>query len=205
MHIAEGVLSWPVLVAGAVGTAAGVGLGLRKTDEQQLPRVAVLASAFFVASLIHVPVGPSSAHLILNGLIGVILGWAAFPAILVALFLQSILFGFGGPTVLGANVLVMAVPAIACHYLFTWAMGCATRPTTMFALGFVTGVMGILIATALLAVMLYSTGAEFQGVVKLVLLAHIPVMGVEGLVTGWAVVLLHRVRPQLLRAALAPT
>jgi cobalt/nickel transport system permease protein len=38
-----------------------------------------------VASLIHVPIGPSNAHLILNGLVGLLLGWGAFPAILVAL------------------------------------------------------------------------------------------------------------------------
>ena len=38
----------------------------------------LLGAAFFVASLIHVPIGFSSAHLILNGLLGVVLGWAAF-------------------------------------------------------------------------------------------------------------------------------
>ena len=96
MHISEGVLSPPVLVAGAALTAAGVAMGLRKMDNEKIPRVAVLTAAFFVASLIRVPLGPSSVHLILNGLLGLVLGWAAFPAILVGLALQAILFQFGG-------------------------------------------------------------------------------------------------------------
>ena len=35
-------------------------------------------------------------HLVLNGLMGLLLGWLAVPAILVALFLQALLFQFGG-------------------------------------------------------------------------------------------------------------
>ena len=96
MHISEGVLSPPVLVTGAVLTAAGVALGLRKMENEKIPLVAVLTSAFFVASLIRVPVGPSAVHLVLNGLLGLILGWAAVPAILVGVALQALLFQFGG-------------------------------------------------------------------------------------------------------------
>ena len=62
--------------------------------------VAILAAHFFVGSLIHVPVGPSSVHVVLNGLLGMLLGWAAFPSIFVALMLQAILFQYGGITVL---------------------------------------------------------------------------------------------------------
>jgi cobalt/nickel transport system permease protein len=43
----------------------------------------VLSATFFVASLIHVPVGPSSVHLIMSGLAGLVLGWTAFPALFV--------------------------------------------------------------------------------------------------------------------------
>ena len=85
MHIQEGALSGStegivVLCAGAALAAAGTALGLRKMDYQRVPQVAMLSSAFFVASFIHVPVGPTNVHLVLNGLAGLILGWAAFPA-----------------------------------------------------------------------------------------------------------------------------
>ena len=95
MHISEGVLSGPVLLSGAALAVAGTAIGLKKLDYDQVAKVGMLSAAFFVASLIHVPIGPSNAHLILNGLVGLLLGWAAFPAILVALVLQAVLFQFG--------------------------------------------------------------------------------------------------------------
>ena len=89
MHISEGVLSPAVLGAGAALAVAGLAMGLRKLDYDRLMTVAILAATFFVGSLIHVPIGPSSAHLILNGLVGILLGWAAFPAIFVPLLTRS--------------------------------------------------------------------------------------------------------------------
>ena len=89
MHIAEGVLSPAVLGGGAVLALAGTAQGLRRLEYDRLVTVGILSAAFFVASLIHVPVGLASAHLVLNGLVGVLLGWAAFPSILVALLLQA--------------------------------------------------------------------------------------------------------------------
>ena len=96
MHISEGVLSGPVLAGGWALATVGTTLGLKRLDYDRLMTVAILSAAFFVASLIHVPIGPVSAHLILNGLLGAILGLAAFPAICVALLLQAVLFQYGG-------------------------------------------------------------------------------------------------------------
>ena len=77
MHIAEGVLSAPILIAGGAACAAGLAVGLKRLPTDRLATVAIFSATFFIASLIHVPVGPSSVHLLLNGLIGLILGWAA--------------------------------------------------------------------------------------------------------------------------------
>src|SRR5512147_1129646 len=79
MHISEGVLSPAVLAGGAGLAAAGCAIGLKKLDYEAIPRVAILSAAFFVASLIHVPIGPVGAHLVLNGLMGLLLGWVAVP------------------------------------------------------------------------------------------------------------------------------
>ena len=116
MHIADGVIAAPVIAATSVAAVAGLGLGLRTLDADRIPQTAVLSATFFVASLIHITVGPSSVHLIVNGLIGVLLGWAAFPAMFVGLLLQSVLFGFGGVTVLGVNLFNIAAPAVLCHF-----------------------------------------------------------------------------------------
>ena len=203
MHVTEGILSWPVLAVGAAGAAAGVAVGLKKIEQEQLPRVAVLASAFFVASLIHVPVGPASAHLVLIGLIGLILGWQAFPAVLVALLLQAVLFGYGGLTTLGVNTLTMSLPAVACHYIFNRAVRTAGSSAVAFGFGFAAGVVGLLIGTLLLGAALCLTGNEFRLVAQWVVLGHAPVMIVEGFVTGAVVVALRQVRPELLATAIA--
>jgi len=118
MHISEGVLSAPILISGGILTSAGVYMGLKKLSNIQIPLVALISAAFFVASLIHIPLGPTSVHLILNGLAGILLGWAAFPALLIGLFLQGILFQFGGLTTLGINTFNMAFPAIMVFYFF---------------------------------------------------------------------------------------
>jgi len=78
MHIVDGALSAPVLAGGAALAVAGVAYGLRRMDYDRLPQVGVLSAAFFVASYIHLPLGFSSVHLILNGLIGLALGWPRF-------------------------------------------------------------------------------------------------------------------------------
>ncbi len=201
MHIAEGILSAPVLAGGAAATAAGVVVGYRKLDEEHIPRVAVLASAFFVASLIHVPIPPASAHLVLNGLAGLILGWAAFPALLVGLFLQSLLFGFGGLTALGVNTIDMALPAVVCYYAFNRGVRSAGKAVAG-VLGFLCGALGIGLACALTALALVTTGKEFLAVAGGLVVAHLPVMLVEGVVTAFIVLFLRRVRPELLQAPL---
>ena len=115
MHLSEGVLHAPVLLANAVLAAGGVAIGLRKLEQERLPLTALFAAAFFVAGTIHVPVGIGSVHLILNGMAGLFLGWTVFPAFLIALLLQVLFFSFGGFAVLGVNLCIMAIPAVIAH------------------------------------------------------------------------------------------
>jgi cobalt/nickel transport system permease protein len=197
MHIAEGVLSGPVLAAGAAVAAGGVAVGLRRIDDERVPRVAVLSAALFVASLVHVPIGPSSCHLVLNGLAGLVLGWAAFPAILVALLLQAVLFGFGGLTTLGVNTVTMAAPAVVCGYLFGRGLAGA-GPAGTFLRGFGAGAVGIGLATGLWALALGTSGEGFEALIAAGVLAHLGVLVVEGLVTGSVAAFLRRVRPETL-------
>jgi len=197
MHISEGVLSPAVLGAGALLSAGGVTVGLKKIDYEDIPRVAVLSSAFFVASLIHVPVGPSSVHLVLNGLVGVILGWRAFPSILVALSLQALLFQFGGFTVLGVNTFNMAVPALIAYILFNRPIR-KGNGRMVFLWGFLAGVTGIAGGAVLIALCLVTTGEAFINVARLIVVSHIPVMIIEGIITGFCVIFLRKVKPEIL-------
>jgi len=206
MHIYEGILAGTahgreVLLAGAAISAAGTALGLFKLDYERVPRAAVLSSAFFVVSLIHVPLGPTSEHLVLCGLMGLILGWAAFPAILIALLLQAVFFSFGGLTTLGLNTLIMALPAVVCYYLFGRAVRSGNE-AAVFAVGFAAGATAVLLGAALNAGSLTLAGKHFREIGMVVAALHVPLAGIEGLVTGSVVVLLRKVRPELLDAPL---
>ncbi len=118
VHISDGALTWP-WVYGGLGVAALLLLvGAWRIRDEEIPQVALLTAAFFVASLIHVKVGFSSAHLLLNGLVGVVLGRRAALAIPVGLFLQAALIGHGGFTTLGINSCVMVLPALVAAQLF---------------------------------------------------------------------------------------
>ncbi|MFZ5448971.1 MAG: cobalt transporter CbiM [Thermodesulfobacteriota bacterium] len=196
MHISEGVLSPAVLASGAGLAVVGTAIGLKKLDYEAIPRVAILSAAFFVASLIHVPVGPVGAHLVLNGLMGLLLGWIAFPAILIALLLQALLFQFGGLTVLGVNTVTMAAPAVICFYSYRALL---RRTGTIAAVGaFACGATAILLSGLLVAVALLTTGQAFLEVAELVLLAHIPIMIIEGIITLFIFQFLKKVRPEML-------
>lgn len=196
MHISEGVLSAPVLVSGGALAAAGTAIGLKKIDYDQLARVGILSATFFVASLVHVPIGPSSVHLIMNGIVGLLLGWAAFPAILVALLLQAVFFQFGGITTLGVNTIIMALPAVICYYLFAPLLH-KDRKYLLLA-GFGCGFCAVLFGGVIVGLALMFTEENFLKVALLVVTAHIPVMIIEGIVTAFCVAFLKKVQPAML-------
>ncbi|HUV50681.1 MAG TPA: cobalt transporter CbiM [Anaerolineae bacterium] len=198
MHISEGVLSPAILIGGAVVTMAGAAIGLKGVDNKDIPKMGILSAAFFVASLVHVPVGPASVHMILNGLLGFILGWKAFPAILVALGLQALLFQFGGITTLGVNTMNMALPAIICYYLFGWSTKSSIKQSVFITAAFASGFCAVLVSSILVGFCLYLTGEAFSPAAKLIVAAHLPVMIIEGIVTAACAVFLKKVRPELL-------
>ena len=196
MHISEGILSGPVLISGIALAAAGTAIGLKKLDYDRIPRAAILSASFFVASLIHVPIGPSSVHLILNGIIGLILGWGAFPVILVALTLQAMLFQFGGITTLGVNTMIMALPAVFCYYLFGRLVG--KRPHIAMPAAFACGAFSVFLSAVMVGLALTFTDENFLKISYLLVIAHLPVMIIEGIITAFCVAFLRKVQPDML-------
>ncbi len=112
MHISDGVLSAPVMAAGWAGCAGLMAIGLKKTDNATVPRVSMMAAVFFLASLVHVQLGPTTAHMMLSGLIVLFIGWSAALAVFLALLLQALIFGFGGISTLGPNTVQVVAPAL---------------------------------------------------------------------------------------------
>jgi cobalt/nickel transport system permease protein len=203
MHISDGVLPISVTVGSYAASAALAAWSARRTRSEELPKVAVVTAAFFVASLIHVPFGPTSVHLLIPGLAGALLGPSAFLAIGLGLLLQSMLFQFGGLTALGANTLMMGVPALLCGVFFQRLKGRSRRRQAL--VGGLAGALGTTLAALVLALLLATGGEDFFGVAKIALAAHVPVVVIEGLVSAFTIGFLARVKPALLEPAFAET
>lgn len=187
----------PVITTGYVLTGTGVAIGLKQMDDKDVVKTAVLAAAFFVASLIHVPIGPANVHLILNGLVGLLLGPACFCALFVALLLQAILFQFGGITSLGVNTFNMALPALLCFWLFRRTMDKGVIP--LGVTGFFTGFISVSLSALLLSLSLRSSGDHFAASARVIWYAHIPVMLIDGMITALILVFIQKVKPEMLK------
>ena len=196
MHLSEGVLHTPILLAGAVLAVAGITVGLRRLESERLPLTALFAAAFFVAGTIHVPVGIGSVHLILNGMAGLFLGWAVFPAFLL---LQAIFFSFGGFAVLGVNLCVMATPAVIAHYLFRSRLQPHMALKDRLLVGIGAGVIGVGGAGVLASfVLMLDGGKSYLNLVWLLLVSHIPVFILDSIISVGVITLLGKMYPEVM-------
>lgn len=196
-HIPDGVLSMPVLAGGAALTAAGLAWSLRRLDERTIPRTAVLSALFFAGSLVAVPVGPSSVHLLFSGLMGILLGMLTMPAVFIALILQAVMFGFGGLTTLGVNTVDIAAPGIIAGWLFAPLV----RRAPAARAGLVAGLCGALAVAgtgAAVALALVLSSSDYVPSAKLVVATYLPLMLGEAFVTGVAIAFLKRAKPEAL-------
>ena len=199
MHISEGVLSGPVVAATAVGAVVITAYCLKKTKQEDIPGVSVLTAAYFVVSLLHIKLGVASVHLQLSGLMGIILGLSAFPAILIALLFQAVMFGHGGLTTLGANALAMGLPALFGALLFRpFRKGMWDRKYLLGSVSFLVGMLAILISGFFIALFLALAGREFLNIAYVIFPAHIPLALIEGVVTLFIVLFLRRVKPDMI-------
>ena len=210
MHIPDGILPIQITAAGYAATAAVTWYSLRKIKQkedprQDIPKASLMTAAFFVVSLIHIPIPPTSVHLVLNGLMGALLGYYAFPAILIGLFFQAVMFGHGGLTTLGVNAIIMGLPAIIAAYIFRLRrLGNRESPRWDGVFGFLSGFVALGLSVAMfVAILLTSLPADLNAAVEqaalfILAIAHLPLMLIEGVITAFLVIFLRRVRPTML-------
>ncbi|MDR0408635.1 MAG: cobalt transporter CbiM [Campylobacteraceae bacterium] len=198
MHISEGVLRPEILVAGAVISAAVTIYALKILKNEEIPKVSAFSALFFLASFVHIPIGVTSVHLILNGIVGAVLGIRAFIAIFVALLLQGLLFGYGGITTLGINLFTLATPALVGYWLFNISYKKVWQKQIIW---FFVGFLPITFGALLLSLVLSLNGDEkgFLIAAKIAFLAHIPIMIVEGIITLLALNFIEKVKPSFIR------
>lgn len=212
MHIPDGFVSAPVAVAGAAVAAAGLAVCTRQAgkalSERQLP-LAGLAAAFFLvlqAPIVPVAVG-TSGHLLGGTLAVALLGpWLGPIVITVVTVVQTLFTGAGGLSVLGVNLVNLAlVPAVVGYpVLLGLRRLLPSRPTgTSLACG------GAAVVTVVVGSVLFATEYALGGAaglpVRTVAVSTVSVYAVvavfEGVVTALVVRALLALRADLVRVA----
>ena len=190
MHISEGVLRPEIIIPTSVAAVCLAGYFLWRLKSDEIVRTAAMSAVFFMGSFIHVPLGITSIHLMLSGLVGVFAGKNAFLAILIALIFQGLLFGFGGFSVLGLNALMIGLPAIlgavfARHleHKINW---------------FLAGFVPIFISAVILSVVLLLNGEGFEALAGVMLASNAVLMVIEGYISFFAIGFILKVKPELL-------
>ncbi|PWR23141.1 cobalt transporter CbiM [Zavarzinia compransoris] len=196
-HIPDGLLSLPVLGGGWAATAGLCLWSLPRLKEETIPGTAVLAAVFFSVSLVAVPVGPSSVHLLLSGLMGLMIGPLAVPAVMVGLALQALMFGFGGLIALGVNTVNIALPGVLVGLVLGGrvARAAPARAAVLAAFG---AALAVLATGGGVALALALSSPDYLPSARVLLVTYLPLMAAEALITGFAVHFLKRVRPEAL-------
>ena len=211
MHIPDGFLPPQVCLAGYALTGGVAWYSLRQIKRDRytqanIPKASLLTAAFFVASLVSIPVPPTSVHLIFNGLMGAVLGYYAFPAILIGLFFQAVMFQHGGMSTLGINAIIIGTPAIAAYYLFRQREHLqGKRQILTKVLSFAAGAGALLLSATMFAVLLitYISPDMDVNAERTAILVSLSGYGtqaiVEGLFSVMLISFLEQVKPELLK------
>lgn len=162
LHMPDGLIQGGWLGIGWLIAAGLVWIGSRHLADSDIPRIALLCAVFFVSSLVpfQIPGGPRT-HLLLNGLLGILLGRKSVLALAPALFLQAVLFGHGGFLTLGLNLCVMTIPAMLAGWLLSTLLRLfpQQKKWPLFFLGFTFHLVSLLFLAGVILMLIQS----FQG------------------------------------------
>jgi cobalt/nickel transport system permease protein len=215
LHIADGVMAPIVWITAWVVSLAVLGIVFwrmgKGIDERTVPLMAVLAAGIFVAQMLNFPIGGgTTGHLVGATLATILLGpYAAMLIMTVILVIQSLVFGDGGLTALGLNILNMAIIAPLVTFGILAVFGERRRilavPIAAWASVFLTAT----VCAAQLAIS-FSVSGGFYGIPGA--LAFPAMMGVyaiiavgEAIITTGVVLFLAKVSPGMLNMHLRPT
>lgn len=211
MHIPDGYLPAEVVIGGYVVTGIATWYSIKKINQRkdpraEIPKASILTAAFIVVSLIHIPIPPTSVHLMLSGLMGILLGYYAFPAILIGVLFQSVLFHHGGITTIGINTINFGIPALITYQLFRPLLKkIGTNRKSVSLIGFSAGMIGAALSVIMFTLIIINfIPAELdiiseKNALITLSLAHIPIIIIEGIVSAIILTYLLKAKPKLLK------
>ncbi len=216
MHIADGIMAPPIWALGYIISIPLLAYAIRRTrddlGEAQIPLLGVLAAGIFVAQMLNFPIGGgTTGHLIGAALAAILLGpYAMVLIITVVLIIQALLFGDGGVTALGLNILNMAIVgggiASIVYYAFNHN-GPSENKTRWYGSTFAAAWMAV-VAGALACAVELGASAAINPAYGVPLWIAVPTMGIthafigigEGVVTVLVVAFIAAVRPEIISA-----
>jgi len=191
MHISDGILPASICLGGHALALGAVTLSSLKLEAREIPRMGIFSAALFSISLLHIPLGGTSLHPGLYGLVGLLLGRRSIPVIYVTLLFQSLIFQHGGLLSLGVNTIFIGSGA-----LFAWLIWDILSLQQQIK-AVIAGFIGLIVPAALVSVALtllsYGRGMLFF------MLLYIPAAVVEGLFTMLIIRFFQRTQPGVLR------
>ena len=138
---------------------------------------------------------------------GAVLGYYAFPAILIGLFFQAVMFQHGGMSTLGVNAIILGTPAIAAYYLFRQREHLSgKRQLLTKILSFAAGAGALLLSATMFAILLVThispdMDANAERTAILFSLGGYVIQAViEGVFSVMLISFLEQVKPELLKS-----
>ena len=208
MHIPDGFLSPEISIVTFIITLIFWIISFLKAknslDERQVPIMGLLTALFFAAQMMNYPiVGGTTGHLLGGASLGIILGpYAGCISITIILILQSLLFGDGGITALGANVLNMGIIGVFIPAFLLLALNKLSKGKGLYAWVFISAFVGdVLAAIAAGAELGFSVQTFPYGLsvaVPTMAINHSVIGVIEGVVTMVLIGVLLKLRPDVL-------
>lgn len=172
----------------------------KELTEEKIPIVAVLAAGIFAIQAFNLPVGMgTSGHLVGGALAAIVLGspYAAVFILTLVLIVQGVIFGDGGITTMGANIINMGViGGFVGYYGFVSLKGITKN--TYISAG-VAAWFACLIPALVCAVEMAVAGT-FPLIPGLVAMGtyHALIGIIEGIITAGAIYLIVNARPDVM-------
>ena len=204
MHIPDAFMPLPQAAVYWIIALIFVALALKwaknELSEDRIPLVAVLAAGIFAIQAFNLPVGMgTSGHLVGGALAAIVLGspFAAVFILTLVLIIQGLIFGDGGLTVMGANIINMGVIGGFVGYYGYTGLKRITKNTYISA-GVAAWCACFLAAIACAVEMaIAGTFPLVRGLVAMGVY-HAAIGIIEGIITALVLYLIHTSRPDLL-------
>jgi cobalt/nickel transport system permease protein len=207
MHIPDAFIPLPQAAVYWIIALIFIALSLRwarkELSEEKIPLVAILAAGIFAIQAVNIPIPwGTSGHMMGAALAAIVLGspFAAVFILTLVLIVQGVLFGDGGLTVMGLNIINMGViGGFVGYYSYRGFYQIFKSP---YAPAFIAGWLSLFVAALATAVEMSVAGTFPLELGLFTMGLYHAVIGIiEGSITAFAIYLIATARPDIMADA----